>query len=188
LRDLGLISISDPIEFANPIYNEIVPRIMSNPIQATIPKEIQPSVFEKENGSLDMDKILEEFQEFYSENSEVWLERYEYKESAQHLLLMAFLQRIVNSGGEIIREMAVGNRRLDLLVKYHQYRYAMELKIYRGERSIEKAKKQLSAYLDKLGKDHGYLVIFDPRARSWDEKIFRKELEYEGKKITWIGV
>jgi hypothetical protein len=45
-----------------------------------------------------------------------WLECYEYKESAQYFLLMAFLQRVINSVGEIVCEMELGNKRLDKLL------------------------------------------------------------------------
>lgn len=188
LRDLGLVSQTSPLEFANKIYAEIVPRIMASPIEVLIPKEIQPQWFVTKQNALDMDKVMEAFQEFYMENAESWLDRYAYKESAHHLLLMAFLQRLVNAGGEIIREMAAGNRRVDLLVKFYQQRVAMELKIWRGERSIEKAKKQLKAYLDRLGLNEGYLVIFDPRELDWEEKLYRKEITFEGKHIIMIGV
>jgi len=188
LRDLGLVAQTSPLQFSNPIYAEIIPRVMSLPVEVSIPMEIQTQWFINEKNELDMDKVMEAFQEFYMENAEGWLDRYTYKESAQHLLLMAFLQRLVNAGGEIIREMAVGNRRLDLLVRFHQQRVAMELKIWRGERSIEKAKKQLSAYLDRLGLSEGYLVIFDPRNKDWDEKLFRKEIIFNNKKIIMIGV
>ena len=188
LRDLGLVSQTSPLEFANKIYAEIIPRIMASPIEVLIPKEIQPQWFVTEKNELDMDKVMEAFQEFYMENAESWLDRYTYKESAHHLLLMAFLQRLVNAGGEIIREMAAGNRRLDLLVRFHKQRIAMELKIWRGERSIEKAKKQLTAYLDRLGLNEGYLVIFDPRNKDWEEKLYRKEITFNSKQIIMIGV
>jgi hypothetical protein len=92
-----------------------------------------------------------------------------------------------NTGGEIIREMAVGNGRIDLLVKFHEQRVAMELKINRGKKSIEKAKKQLDRYLDRLGLTEGYLVIFDPLQGDWEEKLYMKELVYNQKKITMVG-
>ncbi|UCE05728.1 MAG: hypothetical protein JSW07_19380 [bacterium] len=132
VRNLGLISQTIPLQFANKIYAEIIPRIMASPVEASIPIEIQPQWFVTEKNELDMDKVMEAFQEFYMENAESWLDRYTYKESMHNLLLMAFLQRLVNAGGEIIREMAAGNRRVDLLVRFHQQRVAMELKIWRG--------------------------------------------------------
>ncbi|MCP5106104.1 MAG: hypothetical protein GY950_22150, partial [bacterium] len=126
------------------------------------------------------------FQEFYSENAEAWLERFTFKESAHHLLLMAFLQRLVNAGGEIVREMAVGNGRIDLLVKFHKQRTAMELKINRGKKSIEKAKIQLDRYLDRLGLTRGYLVLFDPGKGDWEKKLYMREITYNQKKIIMV--
>ncbi|MBK8656816.1 MAG: hypothetical protein IPN20_23565 [Haliscomenobacter sp.] len=52
-----------------------------------------------------MDKLLNAFVDFYRWHSESWLERFQYKEAGHQLLLMA-LQRILNGGGRIEREMA----------------------------------------------------------------------------------
>ncbi|MGE5343789.1 MAG: ATP-binding protein [Candidatus Omnitrophota bacterium] len=188
VRDLGIVSQTDPLKFANPVYAEIIPRVMAYSIQVSLPVEIETRFFFNENNEIDMKKVLEAFQEFYRENAEFWLDRYEFKESANHLLLMAFLQRIVNSGGEITREMALGNGRIDILVNYHHQRVALELKIKRGSQSIEKAKKQLSDYLDKLGLKEGYLVIFDPADIEWEKKIYMNEISYNDKTIIMVGV
>jgi len=188
VRDLGLIGRTDPLKFANPIYAEIIPRVMAYPIQAVIPGEIQTPWFVREDGTLDMEKVLKEFQKFYRRNSGAWLERYEYKESAHHLLLMAFLQRIINAGGDIIREMAVGNGRIDMLVKFKKQEFAFELKIGRDQSTIEEGKEQLARYLDRLGLPAGYLVIFDPGDKEWEEKLYLKEITYNGKKIIMLGL
>jgi len=188
VRDLGIVSHSSPLEIANPIYAEIIPRIMASTIQDSIPKEIQTQWFINADNRLDMKKVFIAFQEFYSENAEFWQDRFTYKESAHHLLLMSFLQRLVNSGGEIIREMAVGNGRIDLLVKFHDQRVAMELKINRGKKSIEKAKKQLDHYLDRLGIAEGYLVLFDPGKGHWEKKLYMEEIVYNNKKIIMVGL
>lgn len=187
IRDLGIVGLNDPLQFANPIYAEIIPRVMAYTIQASIPKEIEQQWFITDKNELDMKKVLTAFQEFYSENAEAWLDRFTFKESAHHLLLMAFLQRLINAGGEIIREMAAGNGRIDLLVKFHQQRVGMELKIDRGPKSIEKAKKQLDRYLDRLGLNQGYLVLFDPKKVDWEKKLYMKEITYNNKKITMVG-
>lgn len=187
-RDLGIVSSSTPLEFANPIYAEIVPRMMASPMEASLPGEIQTRRFVKADGMLDMEKVLKEFQEFYRRNSDAWMDRYAYKESAHHLLFMSFLQRIVNSGGELIREMAVGNGRMDMLVKFRRQEFAFELKIKRGGYTIEDGKVQLAGYLDRLGLREGYLVIFDPGDLEWDEKIYYKEIDHSGKKIIMVGL
>jgi hypothetical protein len=188
IRDLGIVGQTDPLKFANPIYAEIIPRVMASPIQSSIPAEVQPPWFVKKDGTLDIKKALKQFQEYYRRNSGAWLERYEYKESAQHLLLMAFLQRIVNAGGEIIREMAVGNGRIDMLVKFGTQEFALELKIKRDRYTIEDGKEQLTRYLDGLGLKEGYLVIFDPTDIDWEEKIYWKKELYKGKTIFMVGL
>jgi hypothetical protein len=188
VRDLGIVSQSDPLVFANPIYAEIIPRVMADSFQASFPREIDTPLFLDKNNEIDMKKLMMAFQEFYRENAEIWLERFMFKESAHHLLMMAFLQRIANSGGEITREMAVGNRRVDLLVKYNRQRIAIELKIKRGDRSLEKAKQQLSNYLDRLGLKEGFLVIFDPGKGEWQDKLYYNETEFNDKKIIMVGL
>ncbi|MCX6579656.1 MAG: AAA-like domain-containing protein [Candidatus Aminicenantes bacterium] len=188
VRDLGIVGQTDPLKFANPIYAEIIPRIMASAIQSTIPEEIQTQWFVKNDGSLDMEKLLKEFQEFYRRNSGAWLDRYEYKESAHHLLLMAFLQRVINSGGEITREMALGNGRIDLLVKFKKQEFALELKILRDKYTIEDGKKQLGRYLDRLGLKQGYLVIFDPGPAEWEEKLYYQEMAVGDKTIIMVGL
>ena len=187
VRDLGIVSQKSPLKFAYPIYSEIIPRIMASPIQEFIPDDFQQPWFVNENNELDMKKVFTAFQEFYSENAEAWLDRFTFKESAHHLLFMAFLQRLVNSGGEIVREMAVGNGRVDLLVKFHKQRVAIELKINRGKKFLEKAQKQLDRYLDRLGLTEGYLLIFDPGKGDWEEKLYTKEITYNQKKIIMVG-
>ena len=187
VRDLGIVSQTSPLTFANPIYAEIIPRIMALSFQDSLPGEIEQSQFVDQNGALDMEKLLKSFQAFYQRNSQAWINRYEYKESAHHLLLMAYLQRIVN-GGEIIREMAVGNGRLDMLVKFRKQEFALEIKIKRDKISIEEGKEQLSNYLDRLGLTEGYLVIFDPGKKKWEQKIYYKDITHNNKKIIMVGI
>ena len=187
VRDLGIVAQSSPLMFANPIYAEIVPRVMASPMQEFIPNDIRQPWFLDEQGGLDITKLIKEFQKFYRRNSGAWLDRYEYKESAHHLLFMAFLQRIINAGGDIVREMAVGNGRIDLLVKFKKQEFAFELKIKRDNYTIEDGKEQLHRYLDRLGLSTGYLLIFDPGKTGWDEKLYIKEIDYDQKRIIMVG-
>ncbi|MDR1483248.1 MAG: hypothetical protein LBT09_00330, partial [Planctomycetaceae bacterium] len=86
---------------------------------------------------------------------------------------MAFLQRVINGGGQVIRAMATGNGRLDLYVEYKGQRYPVELKIWRGEKYFESGFDQIMRYMDILGSNEGWLVIFDQRKKTtWDERIF----------------
>lgn len=186
-RDLGLVTISPSVRIANPIYQEVIPRSLTFVLQRTIPNDTAWYVLP--DGTLDMDALLAAFQEFYAEHSEPWLGRYDQHEAGPHLILMAFLQRVVNGGGTIDREFALGSGRADLVVSFGGRRYPLELKLYRGPKTLEQGMTQLSRYLDRLGERHGWLVTFDQReGRTWEEKLFFKELEgAAGQRITWVG-
>jgi len=63
-----------------------------------------------------------------------------------------------------------------------------ELKIQRGSRetAIEKSLSQITTYMDRCGTAEGHLIIFDQSTKSWDDKIFRGEADYNGQTIlTW---
>jgi len=102
--------------------------------------------------------------------------------------MQAFLQRVVNGGGQISREMALGTKRVDVCVFYEGQKYPIELKILQNERSRADSLKQISDYADKVGSDTGWLVIFDRDAKKpWDEKIYMAEETVNGKKIVVAG-
>ena len=101
---------------------------------------------------------------------------------------MAFLHRVVNAGGEIIREMALGNGRIDMLIKFGNEEFALEIKIKWDNSIIEEGKEQLDRYLDALGLTRGYLVIFDPGDIRWEKKVYWKEVVYNDKTIIMVGM
>jgi hypothetical protein len=137
-------------------------------------------------GRLDMRALLGDFLAFWRENSEIWAERWAYKEAAPHLILQAFLQRVLNGGGRLDREFASSRGRVDLCVHYQGQRYPIEVKIYCNERSLEEGLGQLGGYLERLGCPEGWLVLFDPRpGRSWDERIYWRE-ERVGERIVHL--
>ena len=188
-QDLGLISRKAPIRFANPIYQEIIPRVMSYSWQLSIPQDIADPFWYIKGGRLDMDALLQAFQKFYRRHSEAWLSKYDFREVGRQLLLMAFLQRIVNGGGSISREMAIGNGRADLVVDYGGQTFVIELKIkYRSDSQAE-GQQQLARYLSRIGQNHGYLLLFDTNpATDWDDRLQWQHLTQDGKAITLVGL
>jgi len=138
--------------------------------------------FIKPDGKLDMNALLREFQDFYREHAESWLDHFSYQESGKQLLLMAFLQRVVNGGGSIAREMAVGRGRTDLVIDFKGDTFVLELKIRRSNINMERTYKQLFRYLDHLNQTHGYLILFELKGSDiipWEERIKWTEMEYE---------
>jgi len=189
VEDLGLIERHGGrhIRIANPIYHEVIPRALAAITQLTIP--YSTSWYVLPDGRLDMDGLLAGFTGFWREHGEALLSSQPYSEAAPHLVLMAFLQRIVNGGGAIDREYALGMGRMDLCVRWPYsgqiQREAIEIKVWREGRPdpLERGIEQLGGYLDRLGVDHGYLVIFDRRPGVAPQSE-RTEVEEDGRRIA----
>jgi Holliday junction resolvase len=102
---------------------------------------------------------------------------------------MAFLQRVLNGGGNIVREMAAGRGRLDLCAVYDGEKYPIELKLRRGEKTRSQGVEQTLRYMDAYGAREGWLAIFDrDTGKSWDEKIYMEKETIDGKTVTIIGL
>ena len=72
------------------------------------------------DGGLDLDRLLEAFQDFFRRHSEHWKNRFLYEEAWPQILLQAYLHRVVNGGGRIEREYGLGRGRVDLLIMWPQ--------------------------------------------------------------------
>ncbi len=182
VRDLGLIKENN-WEIANPIYQQVIPRALTHIIQQLIPE--QTAWYVEPSGKLDMNKLLAAFTQFFRENSAAYGATLDYKESSPHLLLMAFLQRIINGGGTIQREYALGRKRVDLFVEWKKkYTYIIELKIKRGEDTRRQGLEQTAEYLDISGAHEAHLIIFDRDPnKSWEEKIIQETVIFHDAKI-----
>ena len=122
---------------------------------------------------LDMQGLMAAFQDFWRENADMNQAPFAYREAYPHLVLQTFLQRVINGGGQIIREMALGKGALDLGVLVRKAKYAVEVKLrYNYEKNRDKSSAQVCRYMDHLGVTEGWLVVFDPDlAKPWDDKI-----------------
>jgi len=173
-------------EIANPVYREVIPRALTHTQQLQIANE--PAWYVRPDGSLDMPKLMADWQVFWREDGHLAAEAFAYREAGPHLMLMAFLQRIVNGGGKVLREYGLGRGALDLLVEWREQRHAIELKLRRDTTTEERALDQMVRYLDRLGLPEGWLVMFDLRAGpSWDERLYVREVEHAGKRIHLVG-
>jgi len=196
LIDLGLIqqNRNGEIEIANAIYQEVIPRELTWEQQSGI---IHKSAwYITEDGRIDMTKLIAAFQQFFREHSESWLERFNYKEAGPQLLMQAFLQRIVNGGGQIDREYGLGRGRTDLYLRWpwgagEIQRVVIELKIlYKSlDSTIAQGMGQVNTYADRCGAEEAHLIIFDRNpAKPWEEKIFTCQQEHQGRTIHIWGM
>ncbi|MDR0721121.1 MAG: PD-(D/E)XK nuclease domain-containing protein [Treponema sp.] len=179
--DLGLITWKSETGFtiANPIYEEILTRYLNSGYHDNLPP---PSSWQwqKQDGSLDMDALLGEFQRFWRKHSAIWEQKADYTEAFPHLLLTAFLQRVLNGGGRIERESAAGRGRMDLAVEYRKAWYIIEIKLIHPWDTPEEVRQegleQICRYRDTVDPAApAYLVVFDrrpeTRQKPWEERI-----------------
>ena len=168
LLDLGLLR-RDPaggLIIANPIYREVIPRVLAQGTQDSLP-HISPSWLTPD-GELDANKLLQAFLAFWRQHGEPLLGSTAYHEIAPHLVMMAFLHRVVNGGGTLEREYAIGRDRMDLCLKYGKTTLGIELKAWRDKKGdpLESGTEQLDSYLARLGVNLGWLIIFDLRKKA----------------------
>ena len=188
IQDLGLLREENgALTPSNRMYAEIIGRYLSLDEQMRMMRSIPQTPWATPDG-LDMPGLMAAFQTFWRENSGADRRAYEYGEATPHLVLMAFLQRVTNGNGRIIREMALGSRRLDLCVEFQGKRYAVEVKTSRNFAG-EKSYAQLANYLVELGLTEGWMPVFDEdKAKSWDEKLYTRNVFFGGKTIHVVGL
>lgn len=119
------------------------------------------------------------------------------------LVMLAWLQRFGNGqGGLIDREVGVGTRRIDVLLRWPYrapdggvlwQREAFELKVWRDRDKkrdpVTAGLAQLDLYLERLGLEHGVLAVFDARAQALpieDRTAIEPALTPAGRRVTLL--
>ena len=191
LIDLGLckMDVQGGLTIANPIYREVLPRVLTVTPMASLP-QIAPSWLTAE-GKLDTQALLQAFLAFWLQHGEPLLKSASYPEIAPHLVLMAFLHRVINGGGTLEREYAIGRDRMDLCLRYGEVTLGIELKVWRTRKvdPLSKGLEQLDGYLARLGQDSGWLMIFDRRENAPElEERLNTEIHFTpiGRSVTVI--
>jgi len=187
VEDLGLITTRPQLRIANRIYREVIPRELTWTTQIRITHEQAWYLTPKR--MLDMPKLLSAFQQFFREHSDAWVDGFDFKEAGPHLLMQAFLQRIINGGGRINREYGLGLKRTDLFIEWPideaqgfygpMQRIVIELKLFkkgRAEAVLKDALPQTADYADRCGASEAHIVVFDRRPEvSWEDRIWQRE-------------
>ncbi|MCK6695098.1 MAG: AAA family ATPase, partial [Thermoanaerobaculia bacterium] len=183
----GIFKDAAGLAVHNKIYAEYIAAYMSSKLLTGAPSRdfVQHAgAYTGPAKSLDLEKVLTRFQAFmkeeYSKQDRNFLER------QGRLLFLAFLKPILNGHGYSFKEPQISEeRRLDVVITFYQHRYVAELKVWRGEAAHERGLSQLAGYLDQLGLDTGYLLIFDHSAlKSWRQEW----VEADGKRVFAVWV
>ena len=158
--------------------------------------------FVDKDDRLDMGKLIASFQQFFREQSDSWIQKFDYHEAGPQLLLQAYLQLIVNARGRISREYGLVRKRTDLFIEWpvtgdftgEVQRIVIECKLQRpGQKRahvIQAALPQTAEYADRCGAEEAHLLIFDRDPdRKWDDRIMHeKDHEHEGLSIEVWGM
>jgi hypothetical protein len=228
--DLGLVveDNNEKLRPANPIYSEVMSRMLTDQIQLALDDKIAKIQWNNDK-VIFMSDILKQFQTFWRENAFSFPLRInqldvnthnaikeeldslplaselsesdtlsfigrvkdaiarQYDEAAYSLLLMSYLQKVLNSGAFVYRQFSQGRGSVDLCVIFKDHKYLVEVKLF-GQKTLDESLIQLSGYLDTGGEKEGWLVIFDKnRKKSWEEKLTWETVEYERKTIHIVG-
>jgi len=183
----GIFRNGQGLNIHNRIYAEIISNYMTSKLltsgRGPIAEIADPYLLP--GNVLNLEKILVKFQEYMREQHSK--KDRDFIERNGRLVFLAFLKPIINGKGYAFKEPEMSEeRRLDIAVTFLQHRYAVELKIWRGEVAHEKGLLQLSDYLNRQNLQEGYLVIFDQRSvqKNWNQEW----LEVDGKRVFSIWV
>ncbi len=182
----GLFANQNGLVIHNRIYREVIFNYMTMRAlrsQQHLNREFSGAYLLPGN-HFDVEKLLLRFQtllrEEYSKKDRDFLER------QGRLIFLAFLTPLLNGHGHAFKEPQISEeKRLDVVISYHQHKYVAELKIWRGPKAHKAGLEQLADYLDRQGLNAGYLVVFDhSETKEWKTQRFR----VKGKRIfaVWM--
>jgi hypothetical protein len=174
------------LQIANPIYREVIPRALAWTQQISLHQLTEWYV--RADGALDVPKLMAAWQAFWRKDGHLAAEGFGYREAGPHLMVMAFLQRIINGGGRVEREYGLGRGALDLMIFWQGERHAIEVKLRRDTETEAEALDQVARYLDRAELGEGWLLLFDLRKEvAWVDKLVVREVAHEGKAIRIVG-
>jgi hypothetical protein len=178
--DLGLVfkNNDQSLRPSNKIYQEVFSRVITDQIQYVIDLNQDRKIW-TDGKVLFMSNLLKEFQIFWRHDSRSFPFRYKdfaafkYDEATYTFMLLAYMQKVVNSGGKVHRQFAEGRGDIDIIAIFNSLEYLIEVKLKEDYFSMEDSLKQLAGYMDTSGEKEGWLVVFDRDLdKSWEEKIY----------------
>jgi len=178
----GIFANRNGLAIHNRIYQEVITNKMSFRTQREQSQLLTryDALFQLPGNQLDTHGMLRKFQELMRpENSQ---KDRDFLERQGRLVFLAFLKPILNGHGHAFKEPQTSEeRRLDVVITYHQHQYVIELKLWRGPAAHQKGLDQLADYLDRLGLEAGALLIFDHNKvkKEWKQE----EIIHNGKRI-----
>ena len=170
-------------EIANPVYLYCILQMFKPAVngleQEYLPEDTREGFLDylSTTGQINMQALLDNFRDFIARAGFKILQVPDTpQESVGRHLLLAYLEQFIKLvGGFMHIEVQTGRGRMDLIITHNQRKYVVETKVWRGDLSYQKGKRQLASYLKLEVANEGYYIIFDhrvnPEQRSETEEI-----------------
>jgi hypothetical protein len=191
VKDLGLIiETKEGIEPANPVYGEVIARALNYDIRSSLSHQYDESETTRylKNGRIDMDYLMRDFQQYWRDNSEVWIKKAYLYESAPFFQMADFIKRIVKDGRYVNCSMGSSGTNPDFCMRDEYRKYPIRLETGYGNKCIEEGFEQTVRLMNSFNCNEGWMVLFDPRSNiKWEDKLYMKKKIVDGKTVTVVG-
>jgi hypothetical protein len=180
--ELGILekSAEGGLSMANPIYARSLMRALAEPIRANL--AALPVTWRRADGSIDLERLRESFLDFWARHGRALDPLIQRHEIVPHIVMTAWLDRVVNGGGRVEREAVVANGKMDVLLRYRELTLPIEIKVHLDGRAdpVPQGLEQLDRYCEGLRVDSGWLVVFDQRKAATGERLENEEVVTAG--------
>jgi len=147
-----------------------------NSSHETINKYLTP------NGEINVNALLTEYRAYVRRRGFRAFDRANLKEAAWHYSLDGFINFFIQRlGGQTYLEVPSGRGRIDILIRFSEYSYVIETKVYSDNTYFKRGKGQVAEYLKSEKLEEGYYVVFSHQ-HSEKDKCFTEET-FSGKRI-----
>ncbi|MGH7595607.1 MAG: AAA-like domain-containing protein [bacterium] len=184
----GIFAAKDrQLSLANPIYAQALYENFEKELEEfDVSGLVAANEVQDSKRRLDFRQVLDKFQAFMKAKGAMVSKHGSFREATGQLLLLSYLDLLVNGKGWTFKEPQSGEGRIDVVCCYGRQKEVVELKLWYGVRRYAAGLAQLVKYLDREGLDHGYLFVFDRRENTPREYSF-SEHTVAGKKIqAWV--
>lgn len=145
------------------------------------------------NGTLIMEQILEDFEEYIMEIgvNAFYAKDKPYEKTGQFLLTAYLYQFISGAESDLRYESPTGLGKMDIMLTFKGKKYIIETKINRGDKkkTLDRAANQIAdKYMKTQRANEGYVVIFDPKTQVGDFEPHQRIEVAGGKEVIAFNI
>ena len=148
-----------------------------------------------DENTLHIPNIIKRYQAYLKKNIEIFFKDVPRRktdlkiyEAVYHFNLYRYLFDLLKARGvEVIPHFPTGNGKIDLILKYRQKIYALELKSFKDMYTFEKGIGQAAAYGRQLGLKEIVFLVFVELSEE-EAKQLEKEIEIDGVNVVVLAV